>query len=118
MAEQNPAVYLVDMVGACEKILRYCENRTVAEFVDDTLLFDAVLRNLTVLGEAAGRLDRPWTDRYSDVPWAAITGIRHRVVHDYGHVDPDIVWDTVQEDVPAILNKLKRILSDMGSGTL
>ncbi len=62
--------------------------------------------------------DRPWTDRYSDVPWAAITGIRHRVVHDYGHVDPDIVWDTVQEDVPAILKKLKRILSDMGSGTL
>ncbi len=57
MAEKNPAVYLADMVGVCEKILRYCENRTVTEFIDDTLLFDAVLRNLTVLGEAAGRLD-------------------------------------------------------------
>ena len=118
MAEKNAVVYLVDMVDACEKILRYCENRTLAEFVDDTLLFDAVLRNLTVLGEAAGRFDRLWTTGYSDVPWAAITGIRHRVVHDYGHVDPEIVWDTVQEDVPAILKKLKRILSDMGSGTL
>ena len=41
MAEKNPAVYLVDMVGACEKILRYCENRTVAEFVDDTLLYSS-----------------------------------------------------------------------------
>lgn len=50
MAEKNPAVYLADMVDACEKILRYCENRTVTEFVDDTLLFDAVLQNLTVLG--------------------------------------------------------------------
>ena len=118
MAGKNPVVYLADMVGACEKILRYCESRTVTEFVDDTLLFDAVLRNLTVLGEAAGRLDRPWTARYPDVPWAAITGIRHRVVHDYGHVDPDIVWDTVQEDVPAILSTLKKILSDMGSDAL
>ncbi len=118
MAEKNPAVYLADMVGACEKILRYCNNRTVTEFVDDTLLLDAVLRNLTVLGVAAGRLDRPWTVRYPDVPWAAITGIRHRVVHDYGHVDPENRWDTVQEDVPAILSKLKKILSGMGSDAL
>lgn len=70
------------------------------------------LRNLTVLGAAAGRLDRPWTARYPDVPWAAITGIRHRVVHDYGHVD------TVQEDVPAILSNLKKILCDLGSDAL
>ncbi len=39
----------------------------------------------------------------------------HRVVHDYGHVDPDIVWDTVQEDVPPILREPKKILSDMRS---
>ena len=94
MAEQNPTGYRADMVGACEKILRYCETRTV-----------------TVLGEATGRLDRPWTSRYPDVPWAAITGIHHRAVHDDGHVDPAIVWDTVQEDVPVILSKLRKTLS-------
>jgi uncharacterized protein with HEPN domain len=38
MAEKNPAVYLADMVGVCEKILRYCENRTVTEFIDDTVV--------------------------------------------------------------------------------
>jgi uncharacterized protein with HEPN domain len=113
MAEKNPRVYLSDMVMACEKIIRYCRNRTVLEFMDDTLLFDAVLRNLTVLGEAAGRLDRHWTAHHPEVPWSLVTGIRHRVVHDYGHVDPDIVWDTVQEDVPAILRKLQQLLSDM-----
>ncbi|PSR32365.1 MAG: hypothetical protein C7B46_14650 [Sulfobacillus benefaciens] len=67
---------------------RYCENQTVT---DDTLLLDAILWNLTALGETAGRLDRSWTNRYFHVPWEAITGIRHRMVHDYGHVDPDIV---------------------------
>ena len=113
MAEKNPRVYLSDMVMACEKIIRYCEGRTALEFMSDTLLFDAVLLNLTVLGEAAGHLNRRWTTRYPEVPWSAVTGIRHRVVHDYGHVDPAIVWDTVQGDVPGILRKLQQILVDM-----
>lgn len=115
MVERNLTIYLTDMVGACEKILRYCENRTITEFIDDTLLFDAVVRNLTVLGEAAGHLDRSWIARYPDVPWTEITGIRHRIVHDYGDVDPAIVWDTVQEDVPALLRQLKQILYDIDS---
>lgn len=117
MAEKNPRVYLSDMVIACEKIIQYSQNRRVVDLIEDTLLFDAILRNLTVLGEAAGRLDRQWTSSHPEVPWGLVTGIRHRVVHDCGHVDPDIVWDTVQEDLPMILKKLQQILTDMDAKT-
>lgn len=111
MAFRNPAVQRADMVMACERIPQYCEDRTLLESMDDTLLFDAVLRNLTVLGEAAGRIDRLWTARHPEVPWTDITGIRHRVVHDYGHVDPEVVWTTVQDDTPRILPVLRHVLA-------
>jgi uncharacterized protein with HEPN domain len=96
MREPRDPLYLADMVAACEKILRYVQGRSLESFAEDDLLQDAVLRNLTVLGEAATKIGRDVIAAHPEIPWQDIAGMRHRVVHDYGHVDLEAVWAAVQ----------------------
>jgi uncharacterized protein with HEPN domain len=104
-------LYLADMEHACRKIIRYTSGLSFAEFIEDEKTFDAVVRNLEVIGEAAKHIPSDVRDRYPRVAWSRIAGLRDIVAHEYFGLDVDILWDIIQNHVPALLEEVQRILS-------
>jgi uncharacterized protein with HEPN domain len=107
--------YLEHILDALERIQRYTSGKSAADFMSDTLLQDAVLRNLGIIGEAAHRLlaDSPdYAAKHPEIPLAKIYGTRNRLTHAYEEVDMEIVWNLVLIDVPALLPKIVAALDE------
>jgi len=104
-------LYLDDIRESCEKVLRYVHGLTFGQFVHDEKTFDAVVRNLEIIGEAAKHIPPDIRSRYPEVEWPKIAGLRDVVVHEYFGLDGDILWDIVQNHVPALLDHVLRILA-------
>jgi uncharacterized protein with HEPN domain len=101
--------YLEHILGALERIQRYTAGKPATDFMADTLLQDGVLRNLSIIGEAAHRLlaDSPdYAATHPEIPLAKIYGTRNRITHAYEEVDMEIVWNLVLFDVPDLLPKI------------
>jgi uncharacterized protein with HEPN domain len=97
--------YLEHILEALERIQRYTTGKSETDFLADTLLQDAVLRNLGIIGEAAHRLlaEAPeFVATHPEIPLAKIYATRNRITHAYEEVDMDIVWNLVLNDVPAL----------------
>lgn len=101
-----------DRTEAIEKIRRYTEGMTFEKFMADEKTVDAVIRNITVIGEAARNIPEEIQKVHPDMPWMEMRGIRNVVVHEYFGVSKDILWRTVEEDLPRLASALKRIPAD------
>ena len=104
-------LFLVDMRVSCAKILRYTHGMTLAEFLQDEKTFDAVVRNLEIIGEAAKQIPLDVRARYPEVEWRKIAGLRDVIAHEYFGIDTDILWDVIECRVPVLLEDLHRILA-------
>lgn len=101
--------YLDDMVDAARQACIYVEGLSKPDFLEDRRTQQAVILNLMILGEAATKLLGQHADflaRHPQVPWQSMRGMRNRVAHGYFDVDVDVVWDTVQTSLPALLAQL------------
>ena len=107
---RDPDLYLDDIETACKKVLRFTEGVTFKQFIHDDEKFDAVLRNLEIIGEAVKHLPDEIKEKYPDVKWRKITGFRDIVAHNYFGVSDEIVWDVVQNEIPPLLKQVKEIL--------
>ena len=108
--------YIRDMVEFCEKALSYTNGMERAEFFADRLTYDATLRNIQLIGEAAQCIPDEVTSRYPDIPWDKIIGTRHHLVHNYRGLIESTIWDIIQQDIPALLPQLEQILADYQPG--
>lgn len=103
-------LFLDDIKTACEKILRYTRNMTFEQFTVDEKTFDAVVRNLEVIGEAIKNIPDEIRQKYPEVEWRKIAGLRDIVVHEYFGIDEEILWDIVERRVADLLERVRRIL--------
>ena len=107
-------LHLDDMLIALEKVLRFTQGVDLARFVDDERTFDAVVRNLEIIGEAAKRIPAEVQASYPDVEWRSIAGLRDIVAHEYFGIDEDILWDIIEHQVPDLLTHVRQILKHEG----
>ena len=110
--------YLEHILNALERIQRYTSGKSAGDFTADTLLQDAVLRNLGIIGEAAHRLlaDSPdYAAKHPEIPLAKIYGTRNRITHAYEEVDIEIIWNLVAFDVPDLQPKIVAALNEFKS---
>jgi uncharacterized protein with HEPN domain len=98
---------LLDVLRAARLALEFRGRLDKATFMADLKTQAAVLHELLVLGEAGKRLSTGFRDQHPDVPWKAIAGMRDRLLHGYDDVDLDLVWKTVDEDIPALITRLE-----------
>ena len=79
-------------------------------FLGNIQLQDSVIRRLEIIGEAAGRVSRHMRDENPDIPWSKMRGMRNWVIHRYDDIDMDLVWDTVQQDIPRLIAQVERLI--------
>jgi uncharacterized protein with HEPN domain len=100
---------LLDILRAARLALEFRGQLDKASFLTDLKTQAAVLHELLVLGEAVKRLSDDFRDGHPDVPWKAIAGMRDRLLHGYDDVDLELVWKTVNEDLPALVVRLEAL---------
>lgn len=100
------APFLADIRLSCERITRYLDGFTYEQFLADEKTYDAVLRHLTIIGEAAKQIPGNVQVKHPTVEWRKIARFRDIVVHHYFAIDNQIVWDIVTTKVPDLLVQL------------
>lgn len=83
---------------------------THKELKENEILVDSVMFRLIQVSENSDKLTDDFKLNYSYIPWRAMKGMRNRIVHEYGNVDLAVVYDTVKNDIPELLNNLKEIV--------
>jgi uncharacterized protein with HEPN domain len=104
-------LYLNDMLKGCEKARRYTAGMDRQAFLEDERTYDAVVRNLEIIGEAAKRIPDDVRRRVTGVEWRKIAGMRDWIAHAYFGLDPDILWDVIANKVPELMQSLQ-VLED------
>lgn len=107
--------YLEHILGAIQRITGYTDDMTEAGFLADSKTQDAVIRNIEIIGEAARNVERVHSDfaaRHTEVPWSDIYLMRNRIAHGYFSVDVELVWKTIQNDLPLLEEQIRALLKE------
>ena len=103
--------YIQDMIEFSEKVLSYTEGLDQEEFIADELTYDATLRNVELIGEAASHIPSEVREAHPDIPWRAIVGARNRLAHSYLNINNNIIWTIIQDAIPNLLPALRNLLN-------
>jgi uncharacterized protein with HEPN domain len=110
--------YLGHILKAIERISRYTADMDEAGFLGSELVQDAVIRNIEILGEASNnilRVDPAFAAQHDVIPWQVMYTMRNRVSHGYDKVDMEIVWKTIQCDLPSLHNQIQDVKDSLSS---
>ncbi len=110
---RSTRMYLEDILEACRKIDRFTDGLSRKEFEGDELKFDAVIRNLEVIGEAAKHVPEELRVALSGIAWKRISGFRDILAHEYFGVDEDILWDVLTSKVPEVRSVIEAYLRNI-----
>lgn len=98
--------YIQRIIKDLEFMVVHMRNIDIEDLNKDEVLLDSMLFRMIQVSENAKKLSDKYKENNCDVPWRALSGFRNRIVHDYGNVDLDIVYETLKNDIPNILEKL------------
>jgi uncharacterized protein with HEPN domain len=99
---------MLDAIGAIQE---FTDGMDFRAFVSDRKTVDAVLRNMEILGEAAKYIPEEITLAHPEVPWKDMRDMRNMLIHAYFGVNPEILWDTIQVNLPPLVEPLKKLLN-------
>ena len=104
--------YIEDIIDAMEKAETAVGNVSYDRFATDFMINFVVIRALEIVGEATKRLPMSLREQYPQIPWKKMAGMRDRIIHGYDHVDMEIVWQVIKQDIPQLKPHLQQILID------
>ncbi len=102
--------YLLDILIAARAAIRFLEGLTWEAFEQSELHQNAVMRPLEIIGEAARRVSRDTQDAHPEIPWDQMIGMRNRLIHECFRVNLVTVWETVQDDLPPLINLIEPLV--------
>jgi uncharacterized protein with HEPN domain len=103
--------YFLDILIAAKLAVSYVMGKTKETFLEDTVLQDAVIRRLEIIGEATRRISDATKEGFPNFPWRMMVATRNALIHEYDDIDLETVWDTVLNDLPPLIVKLEKIVS-------
>ncbi len=107
--------YLTDILDAAENAERFLAGMGIDEFLADAKTSYAVIRALTIIGEAAKRIPPSVRKQYPEIPWRAVAAMRDKVTHDYFGVDLRRVYETVRREIPELRRAVERMVTDLAA---
>lgn len=108
--------YLEHILAAITRINHYIEDLSEAGFLQSEIIQDAVIRNIEIIGEASRNIERHhphFTSKYPEVPWSDLYWMRNRVAHGYFSVDMELVWKTLEKDIPELQSQIQKIYTEI-----
>lgn len=105
--------YIDDMLTFAEKALTYTDGLDQAEFEKSGLTYDATLRNLELIGEAASHIPDEIRAAHPEIPWRLIIATRNRLIHGYLGIDNDTLWSIITDDIPELLPLLQALKNEI-----
>jgi uncharacterized protein with HEPN domain len=105
--------YIEDVSVAISDIRSFIQGMSAEGFMADKKTVNAVVRSLEIIGEATRKIPEDVRERYPDVPWEEIIGMRNRLIHEYFGIDLDIVWQTIQDDLAPLETAINTILKEL-----
>jgi len=104
---RNWRLYVDDMISFAEKVLLYTDGLEQSQFEASGLTYDATVRNLELIGEAATHIPDQVREFAPHIQWREIISLRNRLIHGYLGIDNDTLWSVIQDDVPPLLDALQ-----------
>lgn len=108
MSKRNIVLYLEDIKNSIKKIEEYTRGLSFADFAKNQMAIDAVVRNFEIMGEAANNIPKRFKVKHPEVPWRQIIGTRNSIIHEYFGIDLEIIWSSIQEDIPKLKEQIIR----------
>jgi uncharacterized protein with HEPN domain len=99
---KSDQVYLEHILESIRKIEVFVKGLTKSEFDQNAMMQDAVIRNFEIIGEATKKISKQYTASHPNIPWQDMAGMRDKLIHDYLDVDLDVLWKTVEVDLPLL----------------
>jgi uncharacterized protein with HEPN domain len=103
-------IRIQDILGAVSRIEKYTEGMTEEAFIANSLVIDAVTCNLAVIGEASSHIPESLQEKYPDIPWHLMRGLRNVLVHEYFRINPAILWETVKLRLEPMKTSLQTVI--------
>ncbi len=111
MSERPQLLYCQDILESGAAILSYVQGITCDAFVQDRMRYSAVIREFEIIGEAVGKLSEELKGGYPEIPWQDVKDFRNLLAHEYFGVDLEIVWNTIRDDLPMLMDAVQKIVS-------
>jgi uncharacterized protein with HEPN domain len=105
--------YVEDILTSFEETQEFTRSLEFDAFTQDRKTVNAVVRSLEVMGEAAKRIPMEIRERYPEIPWKGLTGMRDKLIHEYSGVDLAIVWEVVKKELPPLKPLFDRMVRDL-----
>lgn len=112
MSERDYSDFVQDIIDAINSINIFIGDMSFEEFAMDDKTVSAVTRKFEVIGEAANRIPKSIQEKYKNIPWAYMIGMRNKIIHDYDGVNLMIVFDSVKQDLQQLIPLLEKILNE------
>ena len=110
--EREWRFYIDDMITFAQKVVVYTAGQDQPSFVADGRTYDATLRNLELIGEAATHVPDVVRTAHPEIPWRLIVATRNRLIHAYLGTDNDTLWSVIQDDIPTLVIALQKLKQD------
>jgi uncharacterized protein with HEPN domain len=107
---KDDIIRLRHMLDAAHEAFEFVQGQTRVDLDSDRKLVLALVKDIEIIGEAGYQVSQTTRDRLPGIPWDDIIGMRHRLVHAYFDINLDILWQTVQGDLPLLIAELERVL--------
>ena len=106
-------LFLEDIIKSCEYIQEFVEGIDFDQFLNDEKTSSAVIQKFGIIGEAVKNIPEFIKQKYPDIAWKDMAGMRDRLIHGYFGVDYVLVWDTIESDIPEIITSISQILDEL-----
>jgi uncharacterized protein with HEPN domain len=111
--KRDARLYLDDIVEAIQRIEEYSAHTNFDSFKQDRKAIDAIVRNFEIMGEAVNKIPSSLRNKYPDIPWTEMMGMRNKLIHEYFGVDIQILWKTIKADIPQLEPQVRKMLEDL-----